>query len=93
MKPSTKPIMRNGTPTWEVPEITLGDMCDGCMFHVPPAEAFANDIGRCSWETEIVLDATEARAHGSKSCLVNRSIFIPATPEGWAGYIALRLSN
>jgi hypothetical protein len=86
--------MRNGTPTWEVPEINLGDMCEGCMFHVPPEYAFANDIGRCSWDTEINLDAATARAQpGGKSCLVNRSIFIEATPEGWAGYIAQRLTQ
>jgi hypothetical protein len=92
MKPPTEPTVRNDVLTWEVPEVydtRLGRRgCTGCVFFDDSVNPLAVDPCRWNWPLTTTLELTAA----SKTCFINTSIFIPATPEGWAEYIALKLS-
>lgn len=103
MTPSTDPLVvdRNGTPTLEVPEILPGPFalhpqiagysCLGCVFNRQDNDTGAG-IPVCRWLAPTLTEWSQPITAVGKTCLVNKSIFIEATPEALAGYIALRLS-
>ena len=79
-----KAVLRDGQLTWEVPELYpsvgsfIADSCTGCVFDLTLASP--SRAGGCRHSAPV------------KHCYTNRTIYIDASPEALAEYIAQRLT-